>query len=159
MRHRGGKKRKKDNTSIRDTTFRARRMFIGIEFPRRSPLFRGSVSRDGYRGVVIQYSTGFPSKNKTGIGRSDRGLFTDGVPLTTYTQRVRLGRTTLHSRAPPPPRHSHPRLSTSIVEDMNTSNWQILSASRSTRTPRVCPPTRMRVRERHRHKYTKATRQ
>lgn len=74
---------------ICNTIFRARRMFIGIEFPPRSPC---SAGQPGSRGGVIQYSKSFPSKNKTdiaGVGRLD-GIymrrFHDGI---TYIRRVR----------------------------------------------------------------------
>lgn len=81
---------------ICDTIFSAHRMFIGIEFPSRSPC---SAGQPGSRGGVIQYSKSFPSKNKTdtaGVGRLDgiyMGRFDDGI---TYIRRVRmiaLGRT------------------------------------------------------------------
>lgn len=59
---------------ICNTTFRAHRMFIGIEFPPRSPC---SAGQPGSRGGVIQYSKSFPSKNKTdiaGVGRLGRDI-------------------------------------------------------------------------------------
>lgn len=79
---------------ICDTTFRAHRMFIGIEFPPRSPC---SAGQPGYRGGVIQYSKSFPSKNKTDIadvGRLD-GMymrrFDDGITYIRSVRTIALG--------------------------------------------------------------------
>lgn len=132
---------KKNVASICYTTFRAHRIFIGIEFPSRSPYSAGQPG-SSWRNTIFQELPIEEQGQHWWTGRLDRTRhFDDGVTYIRVRVTAQDGR--------------YPRLSTSILEDMNTSNWQILSDSPTLPEPLTGVSVRRQEceRERYRRRY------